>query len=198
VTIFFGVIAISCQIAMQKEFFKLAILGDGGVGKSAIALRLISGSFIEHYDPTVEDSHRKIVFVDNSACLLEIVDTCGLQDTFAQLRDLLISQQQGFLMVYSITCRQSFHEIDTCREKTIRIINEDLVSMILVGNKCDMETYRQVTTEEGQKMANRFGCPFFETSAKTSVNVDKVFDELVRQMRSKVYPKSKTSTCTLL
>lgn len=57
---------------------------------------------------------------------------------------------------------------------------KDEVPLILVGSKCDLESDREVSKEEGKSLAEKFGCPFYETSAKTRVNVDEVFHELVR------------------
>ena len=61
--------------------------------------------------------------------------------------------------------------------------DEDKVPMVVVGNKSDLEEERQVTTAEGQDLSKSFGCPFFETSAKTRVNVEESFYQLVREIR---------------
>lgn len=58
--------------------------------------------------------------------------------------------------------------------------------MVLIGNKCDLEADRQVSTAEGQELARNFGCPFFESSAKTRVNVEESFYELVREIRKEL------------
>jgi GTPase KRas len=55
--------------------------------------------------------------------------------------------------------------------------------MIIVGNKCDLEASREVTTIEGQELAKSYGCPFVETSAKTRTRVDECFFELVKEIR---------------
>ena len=79
--------------------------------------------------------------------------------------------------------------------------------MVLVGNKCDLESERQVTTGEGQDLAKSFGCPFFESSAKTRINVEESFFALVREIRkdlNKATPgkkaggKKKLPNCRLL
>ena len=56
---------------------------------------------------------------------------------------------QGFLLVFAITSRSSFDEVNTFREQILRVKDKDRVPMVLVGNKCDLETERQVTTSEG-------------------------------------------------
>lgn len=57
--------------------YKLVVLGSGGVGKSALTVQFVQGIFVEKYDPTIEDSYRKKVEVDNEQCILEILDTAG-------------------------------------------------------------------------------------------------------------------------
>lgn len=115
------------------------------------------------------------------------------------MRDQYMRTGQGFILVYAITsrfqcpsgiclsaCRSSFDEIASFREQILRVKDKDKVPMILVGNKCDLETERQVTTGEGSELAKSFGCPFFESSAKTRVNVEESFYELVREIRKEL------------
>jgi len=71
--------------------FKVVVLGSGGVGKSALTVQFVSGCFIEKYDPTIEDFYRKEIEVDNSPCVLEILDTAGTEQ-FASMRDLYIKK----------------------------------------------------------------------------------------------------------
>lgn len=86
-------------------------------------------------------------------------------------------------MVYSITSRSSFDEITSFREQILRVKDADKSPMVLVANKSDLENERQVTTGEGQDLAKSFSIPFMETSAKTRVNVEESFFELVREIR---------------
>jgi len=162
--------------------YKLVIVGGGGVGKSALTIQLIQNHFIDEYDPTIEDSYRKQVTIDDETCLLDILDTAG-QEEYSAMRDQYMRTGQGFILVYAITSRTSFDEIASFREQILRVKDKDKVPMVLVGNKCDLETERQVTTGEGQDLAKSFGCPFFESSAKLRINVEETFYQLVREIR---------------
>jgi GTPase KRas protein len=109
---------------------------------------------------------------------------------------------QGFLILYAITSRPSFEEAVAFKNQILRVKDLDRVPMVLVGNKCDLELDRQVTTSEGQELAKSFGCPFFEASARTRINVDESFYQLVREIRNVNVPKKKMqkkrATCKML
>ncbi|KAK7802308.1 hypothetical protein U0070_020703, partial [Myodes glareolus] len=115
--------------------YKLVVLGSGGVGKSALTVQFVQGIFVEKYDPTIEDSYRK-------------------------------------------------------------------VPMILVGNKCDLEDERVVGKEQGQNLARQWcNCAFLESSAKSKINVNEIFYDLVRQINRKTpveKKKPKKKSCLLL
>ncbi|KAJ3017329.1 UNVERIFIED_CONTAM: Ras GTPase ras2 [Siphonaria sp. JEL0065] len=135
------------------------------------------------YDPTIEDSYRKQVVIDDESCNLEILDTAG-QEEYTALRDQWIRDGEAFLLVYSITSRSTFYRIERFREQIMRVKDtDDNIPMMLVGNKCDKQGEREVSREEGQNLANKLRCDFFETSAKTRVNVDKAFYNVVRSLR---------------
>jgi GTPase KRas protein len=172
--------------------YKIVIVGSGGVGKSAITIQLISNHFVDSYDPTIEDSYRKQVIIDDEPCLLDILDTAGQED-YSAMRDQYMRTGQGFLLVYAINNRVSFDEIDTnYYGQILRVKDKDWVPMVLVGNKSDMEDQRQVTTQEGEERAKKFKCPFFETSAKLNSNIQEAFFTLVREIRKTgPYPLAK-------
>ena len=148
-------------------------------------VQFIQHYFVEEYDPTIEDSYRKQVIIDGETCLLDVVDTAG-QEQYSAFRNLYTIPGQGFLCVYAITSHISFDEITTFREQILRVKDVDQVPMILVGNKCDLEEERDVTTAEGQDLAKTFGCPFFETSAKSSATVEEAFFEAVREVNRRL------------
>jgi GTPase KRas len=99
------------------------------------------------------------------------------------MREQYMRTGEGFLLVYSITSRQSFEEIQTFEQQILRVKDKDYFPIILVGNKCDLEGERAVSKEEGQALARQFNCRFIETSAKSRVNVDNAFFDLVREIR---------------
>ena len=168
---------------------KIAVVGGGGVGKTALCIMLIQNHFIDEYDPTGEISLSKMITVDEETCILDIIDTAG-QEEYPAMRDQYMSTSQGFLCTYAITSRSSFDEINSFREQILRVKGEDKVSMILVGNKCDLDEERQVTYEEGLELALVFGCPFFETSARDNINVEEAFFELVRETHKHTQEKN--------
>jgi GTPase KRas len=153
------------------------------------------------YDPTIEDSYRKQVVIDNQACMLEVLDTAG-QEEYTALRDQWIRDGEGFVLVYSISSRSSFsrikrfhHQIQRVKESCasspsfpgspIAAINSNAkVPIMLVGNKSDRLTEREVSSQEGHALARELGCEFVEASAKNCINVDKAFYDVVRILRN--------------
>ena len=173
--------------------YKLVIVGGGGVGKSALTIQLIQNNFIDEYDPTIEDSYRKQVTIDDETCILDVLDTAG-QEEYSAMRDSYMRTGQGFLLVYAITSRSSFDEVSAFREQILRVKDTDEVPFVLIGNKCDLEKDRQITITEGQDLARAFGCPFFEASAKTRINVETPFYDLVRNLRAESRKVAKDDT----
>merc|ERR1711992_290369 len=157
--------------------YKIVVLGSGGVGKSALTVQFVQGIFVEKYDPTIEDSYRKVVEVDGNQCMLEILDTAGTEQ-FTAMRDLYMKNGQGFLLVYSITAQSTFNDLHDLREQILRVKDTDDVPMLLVGNKCDLEDERVVGKDQGTHLAQEFQCAFLETSAKMKVNVLEIFYDL--------------------
>ena len=161
--------------------YKVVVLGSGGVGKSALTVQFVSNTFMEKYDPTIEDFYRKEIEVDGRPCVLEILDTAGTEQ-FASMRDLYIKNGQGFVVVYSITSHQTFQDVKNMKEQIVRVKGTEGVPILLVGNKVDIEHQREVTAGEGIALAQLWSAPFMEASAKSKLNVNEVFAEIVREM----------------
>jgi len=155
-------------------------MGAGGVGKSALTVQFVQGIFITKYDPTIEDSYRKLVDVDNRQYILEILDTAGTEQ-FTAMRDLYIRTGDGFILVYSIVASSTFHALPEIRDQINRVKETDDTPAILVGNKCDLENLRVISKEEGKQLAAKWkNCLFCEASALSNTGVDDVFYDLVR------------------
>ncbi|QLL32823.1 hypothetical protein HG536_0D03450 [Torulaspora globosa] len=170
--------------------YKLVVVGGGGVGKSALTIQLIQSHFVDEYDPTIEDSYRKQVVIDDKVTILDILDTAG-QEEYSAMREQYMRTGEGFLLVYSVTSRTSFDELMTYYQQIQRVKDVDYVPVVVVGNKSDLEEERQVAYEDGLNMAKQINAPFLETSAKQAINVDEAFYTLVRLVRDEggVYNK---------
>ncbi|KAL0067822.1 RAS1 protein [Marasmius tenuissimus] len=162
--------------------YKLVVVGGGGVGKSALTIQFIQSHFVDEYDPTIEDSYRKQCVIDDEVALLDVLDTAG-QEEYGAMREQYMRTGEGFLLVYSITSRNSFEEISTFHQQILRVKDQDQFPVVVVANKCDLEYERQVGMNEGRDLAKHFGCKFIETSAKQRINVDEAFSTLVREIR---------------
>jgi len=163
------------------------MMGGGGVGKSAITLRFIQNNFPLDYDPTIEDSYRKQIRVDEDTVVLEVLDTAG-QEEYSAMREQWIRYGEGFFLVYSILSRHSFDkEVHPLIRQLERVRDAEIqaIPTILFANKIDMPQSRQVTTEEGKEMAKKLGSNFYEGSAKASLNIEEAFFDMVRAIRRK-------------
>jgi len=165
--------------------YRIVVLGDGGVGKSALTLQYVQHNFIDYHDPTIEDAYQQRTVIDSEPCLLDILDTAG-QVEFTAMREQYMRCGEGFIICYSITDRHSFNEAVEYRNLITKVRATEEVPVILVANKVDLEqTRRLVETSEGQALATKFGCSFYETSAAHRRHVDDVFHTLVREIRKR-------------
>jgi len=176
---------------------KIVVLGSGSVGKSAITLRFIHGKFVDKYDPTIEDNYRHQVEVDGQSYILEILDTAGTEQ-FAQLRNLYIKNGMGFILVFSLASKSSYVEIAELREQIVRVKETTNIPIIIVGNKCDLEDSRQVPRKEAETLCRNFGAEYIESSAKTNMNIETIFHNLVRATAPQLPSKKPKGRCTIL
>ena len=171
--------------------YKIVVVGDGGVGKSALTIQFFQKMFVEDYDPTIEDSYIQHTEIDGQWCILDVLDTAG-QEEFSAMREQYMRKGDAFLLVYSVTDKASFMNIKHFHTLILRVKDKDSYPMILVANKVDLVHLRQVSQEQGQELANMLKIPYIETSAKNPpINVDKAFHEVVRIIRNQPQNKDK-------
>lgn len=163
--------------------YKLVVVGDGGVGKSALTIQFFQKLFVQDYDPTIEDSYIRHEEIDGQWCILDVLDTAG-QEEFSAMREQYMRKGDGFLLVYSVTDPQSFNNIKNFHTQILRVKDRDSYPLILVANKVDLVHLRKVKEEQGRDQAAALKIPYIETSAKDPpLNVDAAFHEVVRVIR---------------
>lgn len=163
----------------QSNDYRVVVFGAGGVGKSSLVLRFVKGTFRESYIPTVEDTYRQVISCDKSICTLQITDTTGSHQ-FPAMQRLSISKGHAFILVYSVTSKQSLEELKPIFEQICQIKGDiENIPIMLVGNKSDEMNIRELESADGEAMAKKWKCAFMETSAKTNHNVKELFQELL-------------------
>ncbi|XP_029931015.1 ras-related and estrogen-regulated growth inhibitor [Myripristis murdjan] len=159
---------------------KLLILGTQNTGKTALCVRFITKRFIGEYDHKKEVTYRCRRVVDQEIVDLEILDTAPKDTSLASLESS-IRWADGFLLLYSITQRLSFLEVPQFKKLIDQTKQSLVVPTVLVANKTDMEIGREVTTEEGQKLAKDLRCGFRELSvAEAVLAVETAVMQLIR------------------
>jgi small GTP-binding protein len=175
--------------------FKILIIGEVSVGKTCLLLRYADDSFTQNHLTTLGiDFKTKIITINNSLIKLQIWDTAG-QEKFRTITKSYYKDANGIILTYDISNSDSLKNIQNWM-KLIEQNAEDGVCKILVGNKCDLEN-RAIKTEEGEKIAQDFGMKFFETSAKSDINVDEAFNYLVTIILEKAQKNISNSNIVL-
>ena len=167
--------------------FKLLLIGNSAVGKSSLLLRFSDNIFNESFLPTIGVDFKIRTFdLNNRTVKLQIWDTAG-QERFKTITSSYYKGAHGIILVYDITDKQSFRDIDNWLTEVEKHANEN-VNKLLVGNKCDLEQNRQVSYEEGKAYADQLGIKFLETSAKNSVGVESAFFTMANEIKARVQP----------
>ena len=167
--------------------YKLIFLGDQGTGKSSILNRFVEDKFDSNYQATIGlDFQSKNIQIDNQDIHLLLYDTAG-QEKFRSLIPMYTREANIIILVYDITRKDSFLHIPSWINELSNVKIEDII-FALVGNKIDLNEQREVSKEEGIKLAEEKKCIFEEVSAKTAENFSELFykqlfDEIVNKFK---------------
>lgn len=172
------------QTGSPSKRYRVVVLGEGGVGKSALTLQYVQRSFLEHHDPTIEDAYVQRTVIEGEPCLLDILDTAG-QVEFTAMREQYMRGGEGFMICYSIADRHSFKEVEQYINLITKVRPAEDVPVVIVGNKVDLEVagLREVSTTEGKELASKLSASFLEASAAERWQVDDIFCQLVRDIK---------------
>ena len=161
--------------------YKIIIIGDTCVGKSNILSRYLKNEFKEDSKSTVGvELGSKFLKIKGTGAKIQLWDTAG-QERYRSITSSYFKGSHGCFIVYDITSEISFDNVEKWYEQAQKEAGKD-ISVILVGNKCDLENERKVPKEKGEEKAKYFKCPFFETSALSKVNINEIFNEMVNNI----------------
>ena len=161
--------------------YKIIIIGDTCVGKSNILSRYLKNEFKEDSKSTVGvELGTKFLKIKGTGAKIQLWDTAG-QERYRSITSSYFKGSHGCFIVYDITSEISFDNVEKWYEQAQKEAGKD-ISVILVGNKCDLENERKVPKEKGEENAKYFKCPFFETSALSKVNINEIFNEMVNNI----------------
>lgn len=153
-----------------------------GVGKSALTIRFYENKFVSDYDPTIEQMCRIHTSVDDLPLELHVLDVSEV-DEYAHLRDSYLRTSDGIMLVYAVDSMDSFEKLSGWHQRIQVATNLASKPLIVVANKCDVKSGKEVTSKNGLDFADRLGALFFETSALTGHNVVEAFHGIIRGVR---------------
>lgn len=161
-------------MSQHHYVFKYIIIGDSGVGKSCLLLQFTDKRFEPLHDLTIGvEFGARMVSIDNKNIKLQIWDTAG-QESFRSITRSYYRGACGALLVYDVTRRETFGHLQSWLEDA-KANSNTAITIMLIGNKSDLDAKRQVSFKEGEEFAKANGLVFMETSAKTAQNVDEAF-----------------------
>eukprot|EP00756_Hemistasia_phaeocysticola_P037368 Hpha_TRINITY_DN16692_c1_g4::TRINITY_DN16692_c1_g4_i2::g.180265::m.180265/K07208/RHEB; Ras homolog enriched in brain len=160
-------------VAAVTKQRKVCVLGKGMVGKSALCIQYVEDRFEPHYEPTIQNSYTRKENYKGQEYVFTILDAAG-QDECDVFQPQFALGTHAYLIVFSISDFHSFELAPFLYDK-VRDCNLDDVAVVLVGNKSDLAGDREVPVEEAMRLAQSWGCPYVECSAKDSEQVRDVF-----------------------
>ncbi|ELR02099.1 hypothetical protein GMDG_05259 [Pseudogymnoascus destructans 20631-21] len=160
----------------SPKVYKILVVGEKGVGKTKIIDQFILNTFVEDYDGLIWTNYRKQIVLDNRVAFLDVSDTITPSD--AEMEDYLRAGWE-----HQIPCRYCAAgdgEVDEVVGGARESKKARPIQIVLVGNKSDLNSGREVTVKEGIELAKSFRCSFVETSAKEGYNIVKALHDLIR------------------
>ncbi|XP_074646570.1 ras-related protein Rab-43-like [Tubulanus polymorphus] len=165
--------------------FKIVLIGDTGVGKTCVVQRFKTGNFMEKHGSTIGvDFTMKTLNLDGKRVKLQVWDTAG-QERFRTITQSYYRSANGVVIAYDITKRESFDNVRRWEEDVLKYAGSNVVQL-LIGNKKDLESLREVNDEQAQELAQHLNMmDAVETSAKDNTNVDEAFIKMAIELKKR-------------
>ena len=173
-------------MSTDEYVYKVLLLGDTTVGKTCFLMKYTDKTFQDIHMATIGLDYRlkSMKLKSGKNIKLQIWDTAG-QDRFRAITKNYYKGSHGIILIYDVTNVQTFENV----KQWVSQIREEASANVIIyiaGNKIDMEEERKVNKEEGEKLAEELGFPFVETSAKSGININETFEDLVERI-DKIY-----------
>ena len=163
---------------------KVVIVGDSGVGKTNIMSKYLKNEFHEDSKATVGVEFGSKQFnIQGHQVKAQIWDTAG-QERYKAITSAYYKGAKGAFIVYDISRKNTFDSISRW-VSDITATADKKITLILIGNKSDLEDQRQVTKEQGEEKAKEFGLAFLEASASSGDNLEKAFSLMINEVYKK-------------
>ena len=168
----------------SSKTFKILTIGESGVGKTCILRRFVENKFLKNHLATIGiDFKTKTLNINNQEIKLKIWDTAG-QERFRNITTQYYKGADGIVLVYDVTDEASYEKIKDWMDQILSNTQKDEIGLVLLGNKCDVEP-RNVTEEQGLKLAEELKINYFETSALTGQGIKEAFEQLTIDIMKK-------------
>jgi Ras-related protein Rab-1A len=165
--------------------FKLLLIGDSGVGKSCLLLQFADQTYNDNYISTIGvDFKIKTINLDAKKVKLQIWDTAG-QERFRTITSSYYRGAHGIIVVFDVTEIETFNNVKTWLKEIQQYASEN-VSILLVGNKCDIVDRRVVEESVAIEFAKNENIHYIETSAKNATNVNEAFESIAKQIKQQI------------
>ena len=159
----------------------MVFLGEQSVGKTSLLSRFMDDEFDTQYKATIGiDFMSKTMYLPDRTIRLQLWDTAG-QERFRTLVPAYIRESNVAVVVYDITDRKTFDDASKWIDE-VQAERQGQALIVLVGNKCDLSSARQVTAQEGEERAQQLGAMFIETSAKNGHNCRLLFKKIANEL----------------
>ena len=169
-----------------EMMFKVVLVGDSFVGKTNIMSKYLKDEFHEDSKATVGvEFGSKQFTIEGHSIKAQIWDTAG-QERYKAITSAYYKGAKGAFVVYDITRKTSFESIDRW-VNDLTAAADKKITIVVIGNKCDLEDQRQITKEQGEEKSAKLEVAFLETSALSGENLDKAFELMMNEIYKKCH-----------